>query len=108
VKMVVAKCISISNISLVVGKSLVCRFNGKAPGEKSLSKWLDLQWKPKLGYSLEFQLLAKGWVSFLFQSAEDCDSVLKKNWFWGQSGLTLKPWTVDFDPMKEITTLIKV
>jgi hypothetical protein len=64
--MVVGKDISIADISLVAGKLLVDSFNGKASGEKSLSKWLDLQWKPKLGYSPKFHLLARGWFSFMF------------------------------------------
>jgi hypothetical protein len=31
-----------------------------------------------------------------------------RTWSWGPSGLTLKPWSVDFDPLKESMVVMKV
>jgi hypothetical protein len=54
-----------------------------------------------LGYLPEAQSLAKGWNSFMLRSEEDYNTLLKKDWNWGPSGLVLKHWTIDFDPIRD-------
>jgi hypothetical protein len=106
--MVVGDDIPISNIPQLLGKTLVGRFQGKSPGEKALACWMQNHWKPIIGYVPKIHLLARRWISFSFLSDEDCEEIHRKNWSWGPSGLSLKPWTVDFDPLKESTTVMKV
>jgi hypothetical protein len=108
VKMVVGDDIPLCDVPQLVGKTLVGSFTGKAPGEKSLTGWMNNLWKPLIGYTPKVHLLSRNWISFSFLSAEDCDEIRKQNWSWGPSGLTLKPWTVDFDPLKESMVVMKV
>jgi hypothetical protein len=106
--MVVGVDIPLINIPHLLGKTMVGRFQGKSSGEKDLTSWLQNHWKPLIGYVLKIHLLERRWISFSFLSDKDCKEIRRKNWSWGPSGFSLKPWTVDFDPLKESTMVMKV
>jgi hypothetical protein len=97
-----------SNIPQLLGKTLVGRFNGKYLGEKALTSWLQNHWKPLIGYVPKIHILSRSWISFSFLSDDDCEEIHRQSWSWGPSGLSLKPWTVDFDPLKESMVVMKV
>jgi hypothetical protein len=106
--MVVGEDISIKEITRFEGKLLVGRFNGKSPSEMALQKWIDQVWTPLLRYAPESHVLSRGWTSFLFNSKKDCLNILCRSWSWSPSGLFLKLWFVDFDPLREPVTHMKV
>jgi hypothetical protein len=108
VQMVVGVDIPVSEVVKLTGKTLVGRFNGKQAGEVALSRWMDQFWKPVLGYIPEAHALARGWNSFLLWSEDDYNKLLQKNWNWGPSDLVLKPWMVEFDPVREPMEIMRV
>jgi hypothetical protein len=108
IKMVFGEDISVSQVSKLVDKVMVGIFWGKSPGEKAMFGWLNNHWKPMLGYLPEFHILSRGWISFRFQSSKDYEYIQNKEWFWGPFGLSLKPWSVDFDPLKESMSVMEV
>jgi hypothetical protein len=91
-----------------VDQSLVGIFVGKNVGEKELHRWMEQQWKPLLGYVPDAHVLSKGWYAFILESSDHCKELLKENWSWGPSSLSLKPWTMNFDPTREPVSLMCV
>jgi hypothetical protein len=65
-------------------------------------------WLPVISYISEAHTLVRGWNNFTILSEEDCNTLLRKNWKWGPSSLTLKPRSVDFDPAKEFVVVMQV
>jgi hypothetical protein len=61
-----------------------------------------------LGYVPEAHAHTRGWNSFLLRSEEDYNALLRKDWTWGPSGLFLKTWTVNFDPIQELVVVMRV
>jgi len=58
--------------------------------EKYKSVWVGRVWKQQLGYVHIFPLLAKGWISFIFQSTNDKDNVVEGKWYWDNSIISLE------------------
>jgi hypothetical protein len=69
--MVVGDDKGIGEISSMVGKIVIGRFCGKFVIPTAIKKWLNINWKPFLGYSPFFHTLARGWICFVFKSHED-------------------------------------
>jgi hypothetical protein len=68
VKMVVDEDIPVSEVLRYTCRTLVGRFLGKHAGEKATHCWMELQWKPLLGYVLEVHVLMRGWITFIVGS----------------------------------------
>jgi hypothetical protein len=63
-----------------------------------VAEWMEISWKPLLGYIPEIHYLTKGWMGFIFKSPEDASLFLNSFWVLGGSSLMLKRWRMDFDP----------
>jgi hypothetical protein len=107
-KMVVGDDITLCDVPWLVGRALVGSFIGKVPREKSLTGWMNNLWKSLIEYTPKVHILSRNWISLSFLSAKDCNEIRKHKWSWGPSGLTPKPWTVNFDPLKESMAVMKV
>jgi hypothetical protein len=83
-------------------------FNGKYLGEKALTNWSQNQWKLLIGYIPKIHILPRRWIYFSFLSDDDCEEMCNKGWSSGPYSLSLKPWTMDFDPLKESMAIMKV
>jgi hypothetical protein len=79
--------------------ALVCRFNGFWPNLVALRSWIDSEWSPLLVGEVTVCPLAKGFFTAIFESSDERDLVSSSGpWFWGRAGLSVQPWTPDFDP----------
>ena len=79
--------------------SLVCRFNGFWTSLADLRLWISSSWSPLTDGEVVSCPCAKGFFVVIFDSAEDRLMVSSSGpWFWGRAGLSMKPWTPDFDP----------
>jgi hypothetical protein len=93
---------------VILGKPSLAYLMENSTSVQALQGWMEKAWKPLLSYLPEAFVLAHGWNGFILKSHKDCETLLKKNWEWGPSALTLKEWTVDFDPMRELVDKKKV
>jgi hypothetical protein len=57
VQMVMGKDVVVKEVRKFFRKTLVRKFSGKNTKEWSLSRWMESDWKPELGYSLVFNVL---------------------------------------------------
>lgn len=79
--------------------SLVCRFNGFWPSLADLRSWISSAWSPLVEGEIVACPCAKGFFVAIFDSNADRFKVSSSGpWFWGRAGLSMKPWTPDFDP----------
>jgi hypothetical protein len=79
--------------------ALICRFNGFWPNLVDLRSWIDSEWSPLLVDEVTVCPLAKGFFAAIFESSDERDLVSSSGpWFWGRAGLSVQPWTPDFDP----------
>jgi hypothetical protein len=79
--------------------ALVCRFNGFWPSLVDLRSWIDSEWSPLLVGEVSVCPFAKGFFAAIFESSDERDLVSSSGpWFWGRAGLSVQPWTPDFDP----------
>lgn len=51
-----------------------------------------------LGYDWKFHTKAHGWLGFSFRSEEDAEKVLKGQWYWEPTILSLQKWSSFFYP----------
>jgi hypothetical protein len=83
--------------------SLVCRFNGFWPKLVDLNSWISATWIPIMQQQAFIHPCAKGFFIVEFDIEEDRDLILNSGlWFWGNSGLCMKPWTPSFNPATDI------
>ena len=61
-----------AHIQYMKDHTLIAKFIGIWPSERSLVRWIEKHWKPKGGYDL--RLGAKGFFTIIFYHAED------RNW----------------------------
>jgi hypothetical protein len=80
---------------------LVDKFHGRLISEKSIIMWMRKVWKQNLGYAPIFHLLARDWITVVFQIAKELKKHPKGEIDWDSSILSHKNWTPLFDPMKE-------
>jgi hypothetical protein len=79
--------------------SLVFRFNGFWPKLADLNSWISVTWIPIMQEQAFIHPCAKGFFIVDFDIEEDRDLILNLGpWFWGNSGLCMKPWTPSFNP----------
>jgi hypothetical protein len=67
----------------------------------SILDWVDLSWKPLLGYAPEVIFLTKGWMGFLCKSPENVNVLLSHKWIITGSNLMIKRWCLAFNPESE-------
>jgi hypothetical protein len=66
-----------------------------------ITDWVNLTWKPILGYTPEVVFLNNGWLGFLCKSPEDSVILLEQKWMLSGSSLMLKRWHLAFNPETE-------
>jgi hypothetical protein len=66
-----------------------------------ITDWVNLTWKPILGYTPEVVFLNNGWLGFLCKSPEDSAILLEQKWMLSGSSLMLKRWRLAFNPETE-------
>jgi hypothetical protein len=83
--------------------SLVCRFNGFWPKLVDLNNWISATWIPIMQQQAFIHPCAKGFFIVEFDIQEDRDLIFNSGpWFWGNSGLFMKPWSPSFNPATDI------
>jgi hypothetical protein len=83
--------------------SLVCHFNGFWPKLADLNNWISATWIPIMKQQAFIHPCAKGFFIVEFDMQEDRDLVFNSGlWFWGNSGLCMKPWSPSFNPATDI------
>jgi hypothetical protein len=61
--------------------------------KKNLCNWMEEVCRPLLRYILEFHILVKRWLTFIFKFKEDTMKIMGKQRLWGCTPVTLKHWT---------------
>jgi hypothetical protein len=64
--MVVEKDVSINEIPIFSGNTLVGHFCDKEVREIALTKWMEINFYLVLGYKTIFHILVCGWLCFIF------------------------------------------
>ena len=82
--------------------ALICRFNGLWPRLTDLHQWVSEVWEPIVSNKISIYPSARGFFTVDFVTAEDRTTIQASGpWFWGKSGLFMKPWNPSFDPTSE-------
>jgi hypothetical protein len=93
---------AISKLAHLSSTTLICRFNGLWPQLVDIHDWISRSWAPDLKGDVFIHPCARGFFIAEFDLKEDRDLIFSYGpWFWGSSGLCLKPWTPSFDPSKD-------
>jgi hypothetical protein len=72
--------------------TLVGRFSYRKLLQVPLEYWVEITWKPLLGYSPEIFYLARGWFGFKCRNLEDASLILESRWVVDGGSLMLKSW----------------
>jgi hypothetical protein len=92
----------ISKLARLSSTTLICRFNGLWPRLVNLHEWMSRSWLPVLKGEVFIHPCAQGFFIVEFDLQEDKDLIFSSGpWFWGCSGLCMKPWSPSFDPSKD-------
>ena len=70
-------------------------------GIASLTRCMDINYHPLLGYSSEFHILSRGLFLFKVKKEDNDTKLLNQRWSWGPSGLILRKWHVNFNAKSE-------
>jgi len=57
--------------------------------DAAMRKWLEVQWKPLIGYTPIVSNLMKEWYFFHFLSASDVETIQKRPWVHRRSSLQM-------------------
>lgn len=68
--------------------------------DAEMRKWLEVQWKPLIGYTPIISNLMKECYYFHFFSASDVETILKCPWVYRRSFLALYRWYIGYNPLK--------
>jgi hypothetical protein len=83
--------------------SLVCHFNGLWPKLVNLNRWISATWIPVMQQESFIHPCAKYFFIVEFNLREDRDLIFNSgSWFWGNSGLFMKPWSPSFNLATDI------
>lgn len=73
--------------------SVICRFNGFWPKSDILHQWIYVVWSPEC----EIYLCPKVFYIVRFRIEQEREYILNKGpWSWGNVGLFMSPWFLDF------------
>jgi hypothetical protein len=97
-KMVLGSDVGLAETYTLALCGLVGRLSYKYLCKVSIPEWVELNWKPVLGYSPEIIYLTKGWVGFICNTPEDTALLLAQRWVIGGSSLMIKRWHLAFNP----------
>ena len=68
-----------------------------------LNSWISVTWIPNVQHQAFIHHCAKGFFIVEFNIEEDHDLILNSSpWFWGNSGLCMKPWNPSFNTATDI------
>lgn len=84
--------------------ALVGRWHFPKMDDTKMRNWLELQWKPLIGYIPIVARLLKEWYCFHFLSASDLEAIQNRPWVYGRSFLALYKWYVGYNPLKNTPT----
>ena len=91
------------DISYMKERSLIGKFIGIWPSEKTLTWWINTTWKPQGHYDL--QLGAKGFFIVIFFN-EDRTRIFESGpYLYNSAGLFLRPWKERFNADNENLTI---
>jgi len=83
--------------------SLVCCFNDLWPKLVDLNSWISATWIHVMQQEAFIHPCAKGFFIVKFDLQEDHDLIFNSRpWFWGNSGLFMKPCSPSFNPATHI------
>ena len=86
-------------------KAVICRFNGFWPKLEALRQWIYSIWTE----NCDIHLCSKGFFIVKFDTIKDKEYALNEGpWFWGNAGLLVKPWFLDFDLNSMVVTKMPV
>jgi len=75
-------------------KVVICRFNVFWPKSDLLHQWIFATWSP----TCEILLCSKGVFIVKFNTVQEKENIInKRQWFWGNAGLFMTPWFLEFD-----------
>ena len=106
--LVVVKDISLAEVPDYLSSALVGRFCGKIFGEAALRNWMEEHSNTHLWQLPMLHIMSRGWILFHVKTEADRQTLLDKNWHWGNSGLILKKWSMDFDANRELQNVQRV
>jgi hypothetical protein len=81
--------------------ALVGRLAYKLNCKQNIEDWMEISWKPLLGYLPKFFLLQQGWLGFVFKTPADSTLILGDFWPIDGGSLMLKRWRLGFNPATE-------
>lgn len=86
-------------------KQVICRFNVFLPKYDVFHQWIYVAWSPKC----EIYLCPKGFFIVRFRTIQEREHFLNKGqWFWGNFGLFMTPWFLEFDANTMVVTEMPV
>lgn len=86
-------------------KSVICRFNGFWPNSDALHQRIFSTWS----INCEIYLCPKGFFTVRFNNKQDRDNIINQGpWFWGNAGLFITPWFLEFDANTMIVSTMPV
>ena len=91
-------------VTSLCSRALVGRLEYCHLGKKAWVDWATKQWKPLLTYIPTINLLANGWIVFIFLEAEHALVILDLIWRIGHGSLVLGCWHTHFNPLMERVT----
>jgi hypothetical protein len=92
----------ISKLARLSSTTLICHFNGLWPRLVHLHDWISRSWLSVLKGDVFIHPCAQGFFIVEFDLQDDKDLIFSSGpWFWGSSGLCMKPWSPSFDPSKD-------
>ena len=87
--------------------ALVGKLMGLWPNLQAILNWAREVLKPPINNEVSIFVLGNGFFLTLFANFEDRDYVFKSGpSFMGSKGLFLAPWTLDFNPTREISKVL--
>lgn len=76
---------------------------------KLLQKWVERNWNATTQGKIAIRFCGRGYYTFLFESKEDRDLILKNGpYFMDSIGLYLNRWMPDFDPKMDVPSTVPV
>jgi hypothetical protein len=88
---------------------LVYHFNGFWEKLAFINNWISSTWIPIMKKKSLINPYAKCFFIVEFDIQEDHDVIFKSGmWFWGKSGLCMKPWSPSFNQDSNILSLAPV
>jgi len=100
-KMVLGDNLGLEEVVNLALTAPVSRYSYHSHYTTPLHTWVNANWVPLLGYTLDVFFLPRGCLGFRFHSSEDVENILGRIWSFDTSSLMLKRWRISFNPAQE-------